>query len=139
MVRTFRAESTQNKWEVTYSGIWTRYKKEYICMKANASNVRLRCIEYQGTPYQQLSARQKSNADDKIVEINGKIRKNILEEQSRTVKTDYGIKPNYKFIEYPNTEIRSRYERLDGYFLVLGLHEYVNEAKFHEIYEKGIK
>lgn len=117
-------------WKVTYNGSWVRHKKEYICMKPNVTSVRVLCIKYQGTPYQQLSERMKSNVNDEIIESIKRIKEKMLTQQT-TLRYLYG--------GYPNTKDRSLCERLDEYFLVLGKHIYVNKDKFYEVYEKSIK
>lgn len=99
-------------------------------MKPNVTSVRVLCIKYQGTPYQQLSERMKSNVNDEIIESIKRIKEKMLTQQT-TLRYLYG--------GYPNTKDRSLCEKLDEYFLVLGKHIYVNKDKFYEVYEKSIK
>jgi len=127
-------------WKVTYSGEWRRYKNEFISMKPNPSTVKVQCIEYYSTPYQQLSARLKSNVNDEVRKHIESIQKEIRHRQSqnRTNSYTHKLEKNPDYIKYPD-DAKERMERLDHEFLVLDGDTYVNEAKLREIYERRPK
>ena len=127
-------------WKVTYSGDWTRFKHEFISMKPNPLSVKVECIEYYREPYQQLSARLKSEVNDKIKIHIKSIQKEIRYRLSPTRTNSYSHKSekNPDYIKYPENA-GERMERLDNEFLILGGTTYVNETKLREIYERRPK
>lgn len=122
-------------WTVSHNGKWMRYKREYICIRPDASSLSIECAVYEGKAYPLLSERLKSNVDDIAKRYTKEIREKIVSSQTPTITNKYGKQiPNYDYIEFPNTKSAFKCERLDN-FLILSGKKYISESKFQSILE----
>lgn len=132
-VKHYLEEPNGDVWQVVVKGKWMRHKNEYFCIEPDPASVNVKCVKYEGTLYKDLSARLKSNANDKISYYTEEIKEKLYKQ------TDHSKPSLFVSIDYPNTWPISKCDRLDKYFLVWGKMTYVNEKYFNEIYIKGIK
>ena len=102
------------EYEVSFSGVWQRYLKSYLCIKMNLQTVRVKPIIYHETPIAQLSERRKAEMVRMLAS-----KKKIL--------IDYYSRHQGKF---PNDDYSIYIHRLDNNYLAWGDIIYMSESVY---------
>lgn len=103
--------STEDIFEISLMGKWTRYLKEFLCTKEDTLSIKVGVIKYRGVLFSQLSERKKMEATREFVSYGIKMRHEL-----------HWIATHRSFRDrpYPNTSFRNSINRLDEDYLIIG-------------------